>query len=290
MSTVHYLAWAIPALGFFGTVRGLAMSLTMAGTDKANLPIDAFLSQATRHLNVAFDCTLVALALSLPIMFWLHSVQRDEEALVIDCQQYCLEHLINRIYEPEPLPEEVAVPRPARGRRGEERAMTLVGLDLNASRARAVVGSAGALPHVLMLDGAERDVPVQISLQGRHPEVGRAAAPLTRQLPHLVCNNFLAHLGSPKTWTAGRHSLDSSRAVTLVFERLRQACSSAKGVFLAVPAYLTREQGEALAPLAAKARLPLLGSIAGRWPRRCRPMPPGPGRGWHWRSMRTTMR
>jgi hypothetical protein len=112
MSTVHFLAWAIPALGFLGTVRGLAMSLTMAGTDKANLPIDAFLSQATNHLNTAFDCTLVALALSLPFMFWIHSVQRDEEALVIDCQQYCLEHLINRLYEPEPLPEEVATLRP----------------------------------------------------------------------------------------------------------------------------------------------------------------------------------
>jgi hypothetical protein len=31
-------------------------------------------------------------------------VQREEEALVIDCQQYCLEHLVNRIYEPEPVP------------------------------------------------------------------------------------------------------------------------------------------------------------------------------------------
>jgi hypothetical protein len=34
-------------------------------------------------------------------MFLLHSVQREEEALVIDCQQYCLEHLVNRLYEPE---------------------------------------------------------------------------------------------------------------------------------------------------------------------------------------------
>lgn len=140
--------------------------------------------------------------------------------------------------------------------------MTVVGLDLNASRARAVVGSAGALPHALMLDGAERDLPVRISLRNRHPEVGRAALALGRQLPHFVCANFLADLGTPKTWSAGRHTLDSAKAATLVFERLRQACSSAKSVFLAVPAYLTREQGEALAPLAAKARLPLLGSIA----------------------------
>src|SRR5579859_3403140 len=101
MATVHYLAWAIPALGFLGTVRGLAMSLTMAGSDKLDLAVADFLNQATIHLNTAFDCTLVALALSLPIMFLIHSVQRDEEAVVIDCQQYCLEHLVNRLYDPE---------------------------------------------------------------------------------------------------------------------------------------------------------------------------------------------
>jgi hypothetical protein len=77
---------------------------------------DTFLSQATRHLTFAFDCTLVALGLSLVLMFLLHSVQRDEEALVLDCQQYCLEHLVNRIYEPEPLEDGApfAAP-PARG-------------------------------------------------------------------------------------------------------------------------------------------------------------------------------
>jgi hypothetical protein len=103
MATVHYLAWAIPALGFLGTVRGLAMSLSMAGNQDASIP--EFLQQATTHLNVAFDCTLVALALSLVLMFLIHSVQRDEEALVLDCQQYCLEHLVNRLYDLEPAAE-----------------------------------------------------------------------------------------------------------------------------------------------------------------------------------------
>jgi biopolymer transport protein ExbB/TolQ len=100
MATVHYLAWAIPAIGFLGTVRGLATSLTLGG--QTGLAMNQFISDATRHLNVAFDCTLVALALSLVVMFLLHSVQRDEEALVIDCQQYCLEHLVTRLYELEP--------------------------------------------------------------------------------------------------------------------------------------------------------------------------------------------
>ncbi|HXG12213.1 MAG TPA: MotA/TolQ/ExbB proton channel family protein [Gemmataceae bacterium] len=99
MATVHYLAWAIPALGFLGTVRGLAMTLTLAGDEAKDIP--AFLKQATAHLNVAFDCTLVALALSVVVMFLLHMVQRDEEQLVIDCQQYCQEHLMLRLYDPE---------------------------------------------------------------------------------------------------------------------------------------------------------------------------------------------
>src|SRR5438552_1555036 len=75
MATIHYLAWAIPALGFLGTVRGLAMSLTMAG--QVDKTITVFLQQATQHLNTAFDCTLIALALSLPLMFLIHSVQRE---------------------------------------------------------------------------------------------------------------------------------------------------------------------------------------------------------------------
>lgn len=95
MATMNYLAWAIPAIGFFGTVRGLAGSMTLAGEGGDQLRL------ATSHLTVAFDCTLVALGLSLVVMFLIHTLQREEESLVIDCQQYCLEHLVNRIYEPE---------------------------------------------------------------------------------------------------------------------------------------------------------------------------------------------
>jgi len=95
MSTANYLAWAIPAIGFFGTVRGLAGSMTVAGQG------GKMVGEATKHLTVAFDCTLVSLALSLLVMFVLHGLQREEESLVLDCQQYCQEHLVNRIYEPE---------------------------------------------------------------------------------------------------------------------------------------------------------------------------------------------
>ncbi len=90
MSTVHYLAWAIPAIGFLGTVRGLGMSM-------------ADPKLAIGNLYYAFDTTLVALVVSLPLMFLLHRVQRDEEGLVLDCQQYCLENMVARLYDPTPV-------------------------------------------------------------------------------------------------------------------------------------------------------------------------------------------
>jgi biopolymer transport protein ExbB/TolQ len=107
MATVNYLAWALPALGFLGTVRGLSGSLSMA----ESIDEPSFITQVSKHLTVAFDCTLVALVLSLVIMFWLHRVQRDEEALVIDCRQYCLENLVNRLYDLEANQEEASPAR-----------------------------------------------------------------------------------------------------------------------------------------------------------------------------------
>jgi hypothetical protein len=108
MATVNYLAWALPALGFLGTVRGLSGALSMAG----QIDDATFIEQVSKHLTVAFDCTLVALVLSVIMMFWLHRVQRDEESLVIDCRQYCLENLVNRLYDLEPIGEETVAQSP----------------------------------------------------------------------------------------------------------------------------------------------------------------------------------
>lgn len=95
MATVHYLAWAIPAIGFVGTVRGLG------GAFGADAPtIEAFTAQAKDQLKIAFDCTLIALLLSLILMYFLNTVQRAEETLVVDAQEYCQEHLLLRLYDP----------------------------------------------------------------------------------------------------------------------------------------------------------------------------------------------
>ena len=84
--------------------------------------------------------------------------------------------------------------------------MTLIGLDLNATRARAIQGehhgSGPLIPLGLPLDGNERELPLALSLEERHPQVGRAGAGLCRRSPHLACLDFLPYLGDDRTWNS----------------------------------------------------------------------------------------
>jgi hypothetical protein len=137
----------------------------------------------------------------------------------------------------------------------------LIGLDVNAARARAVAAAPGQMPGVLSL-GGEAELPLALSLEGRAPEAGRAGLALCRRAPHLACTNFLPYLGERREWSAGRHRLDAARALAVVLDRLRPACGDAQAVTLAVPAYLKREQVEALVQLADRARLRAAGWVA----------------------------
>ncbi len=140
--------------------------------------------------------------------------------------------------------------------------MSLIGLDLNATRARAAHGPASQVPVALRLEGDHRDFPVALSLEGRHPVAGRAGALLCRRLPHLACLDFLPYLGDARVWTAGRLRLDAGRALGLVFESLHRRLGRAEGVALTLPPYLTEAQAALVGRVAEKARWPLLGSVA----------------------------
>jgi hypothetical protein len=137
----------------------------------------------------------------------------------------------------------------------------VVGVDLNATCARAVRGPAQVVPGSLALDGAHEDLPLVLGLDGRQVQVGRAGSSLCRQAPHLVCQDFLAALGERREWRAGRHRLDPLKASAVVLERLQAACAGSAGLVLVLPAYLRAEQAALLSQLAEKAKLPLLGSV-----------------------------
>lgn len=143
--------------------------------------------------------------------------------------------------------------------------MTLIGLDLNATRARAIEGEQpGGGPHVprgLPLEGNERELPLAVSLEERQPRVGRAGAALCRRSPHLACLDFLPYLGDGDTWDAGRHRLDAAGALALVCDHLQRRLGRAEGLTVALPAYFRPAQAALLADVAHRARWRLLGSV-----------------------------
>ncbi len=91
-SMIRYLIWAIPSIGFIGTVRGIGQALSMA--DQA---LAGNIAGMTESLGIAFNSTLVALLISIGLMFLLHQLQRLQDGLVVDTQDYCESFLLNRI-------------------------------------------------------------------------------------------------------------------------------------------------------------------------------------------------
>jgi molecular chaperone DnaK (HSP70) len=135
-------------------------------------------------------------------------------------------------------------------------------MDLNATRALVAGGAVGDLPELLPLDGIEA-LPMALSLEGREVVVGRAGAALARRMPHLVCLEFLPHLGRPRRWSAGRHRLDARAATALVLHRLWREFGGVDGLALTVPRYLAHDQIALLAELCQHAGLPLVGLVPG---------------------------
>jgi biopolymer transport protein ExbB/TolQ len=92
LSMLRYIAWAIPAIGFIGTVRGIGNALSQA--QKA---VTGDISGVTAGLGITFNATLIALLFSIFVMFLLHSLQRTQERLVLDTETYLDENLIRNM-------------------------------------------------------------------------------------------------------------------------------------------------------------------------------------------------
>jgi biopolymer transport protein ExbB/TolQ len=90
LSLVRYIAWAIPAIGFIGTVRGIGLALAFAED-----AIKGDITPVTDALGLAFNSTLVALLISIGLMYIVHVVQSHQEAFVIETQTYCRDKLID---------------------------------------------------------------------------------------------------------------------------------------------------------------------------------------------------
>ena len=100
LSMLRYLVWAIPSIGFIGTVRGIGVAL-----QRADQALQGDISGVTSALGVAFNSTLVALFISILLMLLIHLLQGGQEGLILRLQTFCREQLIDKLFDNEELDE-----------------------------------------------------------------------------------------------------------------------------------------------------------------------------------------
>jgi biopolymer transport protein ExbB/TolQ len=92
LSMVRFTAWAIPAVGFVGTVRGIGAAL-----QEAQGAMGGDISGVTMGLGVTFNATLTALCSCIVVMFWMHQLQQFQDRLVLDCRTYVDRQLLRKL-------------------------------------------------------------------------------------------------------------------------------------------------------------------------------------------------
>ena len=92
LSMIRYISWAIPSIGFIGTVRGIGEAL-----GQANIAVTGDISGVTESLGLAFNSTFVALLISIFLMFLVHQLQLLQERLVFDSENYLDDKLIRHM-------------------------------------------------------------------------------------------------------------------------------------------------------------------------------------------------
>ena len=92
LAMIRYISWAIPSIGFIGTVRGIGEALAQA--DKA---VKGDIAGVTMSLGVAFNSTFIALLISIFLMFLVYQLQLLQERLVFDSQNYLDDKLIRHM-------------------------------------------------------------------------------------------------------------------------------------------------------------------------------------------------
>jgi biopolymer transport protein ExbB/TolQ len=100
---VRSFLWAIPSLGFIGTVIGIGMAVgefgrfLSVGAQELD-DIKAALIKVTSALAVAFDTTLVALLLSIIVMLFLSYVETKEKRLLQAMDGFCRQQLLPHLF------------------------------------------------------------------------------------------------------------------------------------------------------------------------------------------------
>lgn len=82
-SLVRTITWAVPILGFLGTVIGITMAITNITPDQ----LETSLPEVTAGLGVAFDTTALSLSLSMVLVFLTFLTERTEQSILAEIEQ-----------------------------------------------------------------------------------------------------------------------------------------------------------------------------------------------------------
>lgn len=98
-SLLKVFLWAIPILGFIGTVQGLSVAVaSLAMGDTADpAALKASINSLTGGLGVAFDTTLLGLILSMLMSFPMAAVQKKEDETLTLIDAFCTEKLLPKL-------------------------------------------------------------------------------------------------------------------------------------------------------------------------------------------------
>lgn len=97
----RYIIWLIPTIGFIGTVLGISVALGSLDTSGGPEAMGDSLAPALDAIGLAFNTTLVSLLLSAILVLLAQLAEAFEEETTKRIGQYCIDHLINKIYDDE---------------------------------------------------------------------------------------------------------------------------------------------------------------------------------------------
>ncbi|MFN9247641.1 MAG: MotA/TolQ/ExbB proton channel family protein [Planctomycetota bacterium] len=100
-SLIRGFIWAIPVLGFIGTVMGLSEAVGGFGSVLAETADPQALAQSLRlvtaGLSTAFETTLLALLFALGLQLVVTFLQKNGEEFLDDCAEYCQRELVSKL-------------------------------------------------------------------------------------------------------------------------------------------------------------------------------------------------
>ncbi len=99
---INGFIWAIPVLGFIGTVLGLSDAIggfgaTLAAAGEDMEMLKESLGGITGGLSTAFETTLIALVAALIVQVRMTFLQQKEAVFLDECNDYCHAHVVSRL-------------------------------------------------------------------------------------------------------------------------------------------------------------------------------------------------